>query len=115
LIHSGQPRSPGAPLHDGVAPGEHRGVEIVERHRVGVEALVQTRWQPAQGAEVAGHDQQPPARTHDRAEGAQHPRRAHARPFPTAVAAIQPLGAGNDSAVDATEDAAAFSDANVPV
>jgi hypothetical protein len=48
----------------------------MERHRVGVEARVQMRGQPAQGAEVARHDQQPPARTQDRIEGAQHARGA---------------------------------------
>jgi hypothetical protein len=31
----------GAPFQDGVAPGEHRGVQIVEAHGVGVEALVE--------------------------------------------------------------------------
>jgi hypothetical protein len=59
LIHSGQPSSAARPSHDGVTPRQHRGVDIVEGHRVGVEALVQLRRQPAQGAEVAGHDQQP--------------------------------------------------------
>jgi len=81
LAHLGRDVDPVGPallggpsLHNRVAPGEHDGVDIVERHRVGVEDSPQARGQLAQGAEGARHDQHAPARAHDLIESTQHAR-----------------------------------------
>jgi hypothetical protein len=61
---------------DGIAPVQHGGVDVRERHRVGVEARMKALGQLVQGPQAAGHDEQPPASTQQWGERPQHARGA---------------------------------------
>jgi hypothetical protein len=64
----------GTAVQNRVAPGEQRGIHVLEGHRARVEALVQLGRQLAKGTEGAGHHQEAPAGAQDRSEGTQHAR-----------------------------------------